>query len=268
MKEKEILEKVKNDYNKISSHFNLTRQNDWREFELFKKYILEYLFLKPQNYKVKILDIGCGNGRFINFLKSLNINYEYIGIDNSEGQINEALNNSEANRINTENKIHFEIGDILNLSNFKEDEFDMVFCIAVFHHLPSKETRNIALKNIYKVLKKDGMLMMTSWNLFQLNYIKYLFDINKYKSVTDRSIRDMKTKKFNLLESFSFNFKDTFIPWKNEKGEVVSKRYYYAFNKIELRNLFVKNNFIILENKLTDDKNILEARNIISILQK
>jgi len=268
MREKQILEKVKNDYNTISSHFNITRQSDWKEFDLFKKYILEYLFLKPRNYKLRILDIGCGNGRFVNFLKSLDINYEYVGIDNSEGQINEALNNGEANRVHKENTIHFEIGEILNLSNFKEEEFDMVFCIAVFHHLPSKETRNIALKNIYKILKKEGMLMMTSWNLFQLKYIKYLFDINKYKSATQKSINNIKEKKFNLLESFNFNLQDTFIPWKNEKGEVISKRYYYAFNKIELRNLFVKNSFEVIENKLTDDKNILEARNIVSILKK
>ena len=268
MKEKEILEKVKNDYNIISSNFNVTRQNDWREFDLFKKYILEYLFLKPKNYKLKVLDIGCGNGRLINFLKLLGINYEYKGIDNSEGQINEALKNTEANRVNKKNSIHFEMGDILNLSNFKEEEFDIVFCIAIFHHLPSKETRNKGLKNIYRVLKKEGLLMMTSWNLFQLKYIKYLFDVNKYKNINQRSISDIKKEKFNWLDNFSFNLKDTFIPWKNSKGELLSKRYYYAFNKIELRNLFVRNNFKILENKLTDDKNILEARNIISILKK
>lgn len=268
MKEKELLEKVKNDYNKISSHFNITRQTDWKEFNLFKKYILDYCFLKPKNYKIKILDIGCGNGRLVNFLKSLEIGFEYIGIDNSEGQINEALSNSESNRINKENKIHFQIGDILDLSNLSENYFDIVFCIAVFHHLPNKNTRNLALKNIYKITQKEGLIMMTSWNLFQLKYIKHIFDINKYKDVTPKTSYNIKKRKFNLLEAFSFKLKDTFIPWKNEKGEIVSKRYYYAFNKIELRNLFVKNNFRVLENKLTDDKNILEARNIISILKK
>ena len=30
MKEKEILEKVKNDYNTISSHFNVTSLSDWQ----------------------------------------------------------------------------------------------------------------------------------------------------------------------------------------------------------------------------------------------
>lgn len=268
MKEKEILEKVKNDYNLIASHFNITRQNNWKEFDLFKKYILEYIFLKPRDYKIKILDIGCGNGRLVNFLKSLDIKYEYVGIDNSEGQINEALSSPEANRVHKENSKHFQIGDVLDLSNFNENEFDVIFCVAVFHHLPSKHTRNIALKNIYKILKNDGLLLMTSWNLFQLKYIKYLFDINKYKDINKKTIHYIKEIKFNILEKFQFNLKDTFIPWKNEKGEILSKRYYYAFNKIELRNLFVKNNFKILENKLTDDKNILEARNIISILKK
>lgn len=268
MKEKEILEKVKNDYNRISSHFNVTRQNDWKEFNLFKKYIEDYYILNKKNKPIKILDIGCGNGRLVNFLESLNIEYEYIGIDNSEGQINEALSNSDSNRVNKKNPTHFQIGDILNLSNFEKDYFDFIFCIAVFHHLPSKETRYKALKEIKNILKNEGLVFMTSWNLFQLKYIKYLFDINKYKDINQKASVDLKEKKFNLLESFSFRFKDTFIPWKNENGEVVSKRYYYAFNKIELKNLFTKTDFKILENRLTDDKNILEARNIISILKK
>lgn len=268
MKERELLEKVKRDYDLISSHFNITRKNDWKEFNIFKKYIEDYLFLKSKNYILKVLDIGCGNGRLVNFLESLNVRYEYIGIDNSTGQINEALENNKSNRINQNNKIHFEIGDILDLSNLSENYFDIVFCIAVFHHLPNKNTRNLALKNIYKITQKEGLIMMTSWNLFQLKYIKHIFDINKHKDITPKTHYNIKEKKFNLLEAFSFKLKDTFIPWKNEKGEIVSKRYYYAFNKIELRNLFVKNNFRVLENKLTDDKNILEARNIISILKK
>ncbi len=267
MREDELLSKVKNDYNKISTHFNQTRQTDWKEFNEFKKYILNYSFLKPKDYCLKILDIGCGNGRFVNFLNSLDIKFEYIGIDNSTGQVVEAKNNLET-YLQNQNNITFEIGDILDLSNFNEDEFDLIFCIAVFHHLPTKHTRNRALKNIYRVLKKDGLLMMTSWNLFQLKYIKYLFDINKYKNITEKTKDSIKKNKFNILDKFNFKFKDTFIPWKSEDGKLLSKRYYYAFNKIELRNLFVKNNFNILENKLTDDKNILQARNIISILQK
>jgi len=262
MKELELLEKVKKDYNLIAKDFNITRQNDWQEFELFRKHIEDYLMTFNKKNILRILDIGCGNGRLVNFLNSLNIKFEYVGIDNSSEQIQNAKNNF------SNDNITFKIDDILNLSEFEDNSFDLIFCIATFHHLPSKELRNKSLKNIYRILKKDSLLLMTSWNLFQLKYIKYLFDISKYKNITEKTKDEIREKKFNILDRFRFNLKDTFIPWKNSQGELMSKRYYYAFNKTELRNLFVKNDFIIIENKLTDDKNILHARNIISILKK
>ena len=80
-----LLEEIKNSYNKISDNFNITRKNNWDDFNIFKKYLLDF-----KNEKIKILDIGCGNGRLIKFLNELNLNYEYVGIDNSKMQIKNA----------------------------------------------------------------------------------------------------------------------------------------------------------------------------------
>lgn len=224
-----LLEEIKNSYNKISDNFNITRKYSWEEFNEFKKY-----FSKIKNKKIKILDIGCGNGRLINFLDELNLNYEYFGIDNSVEQIK----NAKKNFINKKN-INFLEADILNIP-FNNNEFDFIFCIAIFHHLPSIENKNNALRETRRVLKNGGLIFMTNWNLFQKKYL------------------------VNTLRHFKHNF----IPWKNNNGEVLANRYYYAFTKKELENIFEKNNFEILENNFSESKNFFKAKNIVSILKK
>ena len=224
-----LLEEIKNSYNKISDNFNITRKYSWEEFNEFKKY-----FSKIKNKKIKILDIGCGNGRLINFLDELNLNYEYFGIDNSVEQIK----NAKKNFINKKN-INFLEADILNIP-FNNNEFDFIFCIATFHHLPSIENKNNALRETRRVLRDGGLIFMTNWNLFQK---KYLANTIRY-------------------------LKHSFIPWKNNNGEVLANRYYYAFTKKELENIFEKNNFEILENNFSESKNFLKAKNIVSVLKK
>ncbi|HOC96282.1 MAG TPA: class I SAM-dependent methyltransferase [bacterium] len=224
-----LLEEIKNSYNKISDNFNITRKNNWDDFNIFKKYLLDF-----KNEKIKILDIGCGNGRLIKFLNELNLNYEYVGIDNSRMQIKNALKN-----FGNQKNVKFIEADALAIP-FNNNEFDLIFCIATFHHLPSFENKNNALREMRRVLKDGGLIFMTNWNLFQKKYI-----LNTIK-----------------------NLRNDFIPWKNNKGEILASRYYYAFTKRELENIFLKNNFQILENNFSENKNFLQAKNIISIIKK
>jgi len=229
MEKLNLLEEIKNSYNKISDNFNVTRKYNWDEFDNFKKYILE-----SKNKKIKILDIGCGNGRLINFIDELNLDYEYFGIDNSISQIKNAIKN-----FGDKKNIKFLEADILNIP-FNNNEFDYIFCIATFHHLPSNENKNNALREMRRVLKESGIIFMTNWNLFQKKYIA-------------STIRYLK---------------HDFIPWKNNDGKVLTNRYYYAFTKKELENIFIKNNFEILENNFSENRNFYKAKNIISILKK
>ena len=76
----ELVKKTKNDFNLIAKEFSQTRYYLWPELaDDFQGFIKE---------EDKILDIGCGNGRLFDLFKGKKI--DYIGIDNSEGQIREA----------------------------------------------------------------------------------------------------------------------------------------------------------------------------------
>ncbi len=203
---KYLLEKTKKDYNLIASDFSITRKNEWKELEFLRDFIKE---------GEKVLDIGCGNGRL---LKILHKNINYFGIDFSENLIKIAKQKYP--------QFNFLVADALNLP-FKDNFFDKVISIAVLHHIPSKKFRLLFLKEAKRVLKNEGELILTVWNLRQQS--KYIPLILKN----------------NLLKIFGLtklDFFDIMIPWNKKIN-----RYYHCFSKRELNNLVESAGFQIKE---------------------
>ena len=204
---KELLKKVKEDYEKIAEEFDNTRRWLWPEFDFFKPYIK-----KGQT----ILDVGCGNGRLYELIREFD-DINYTGIDNNERLIKLAQKNYT--------RTQFVVDDLLSFD--KSYIADLMFSIAAFHHLPSVELRKKTIRNLKRNLKDDGVLILTVWNLFQKKYKKqvikaffrYIFTLGKY------------------------DWNDTFIPW----GKTGVKRYYHAFTPRELWSLFENNGFEIIE---------------------
>ncbi len=215
-KDQKILNSVKDSYQTIAEDFSTTRQVEWKEFKFFKNYLKENL---------SILDLGCGNGRLLKFLQDhyQEGKFQYLGIDNSSKLI------KLAKLIHP--KFEFIEGDLINIPQ-KDNKFDIVFCIAAFHHLPSKKLRIQALNEVHRVLKKNGIIIITVWNLWQSKYFKENIDAF-FKSV------------------FSFGkhkFNDLYIPWKDADQLIKTKRFYHNFMPFELDSLIKKSNFKILEN--------------------
>jgi len=199
-----LLSKTTCSYNFIAEKFSSAREVVWPEFSfLFTD------FLVPGD---KILDIGCGNGRFFELC---NNKISYFGIDSSEELIKIAKNRyAEAN---------FQVADALKLP-FSDNYFDKVYSIAVFQHIPSKEFRQQFLNEVKRVLKPGGFLFLTVWNLWNWNNIKTL---------TKNSI----LKVFGLSK---LDFKDFFL---SNKNSFFNDFYYHAFTKKELENLIKKVSF-------------------------
>ncbi len=217
---KELLNKVVEDYDNISSDFHKTRKNDWKEFHLFLD------FIKDHN---SVVDLGCGNGRLYNFLRK-HRKIKYTGVDNSEKLLDIAKQNF---------KTTFIKGDLIEIP-LESKSKDVVTAIASFHHLPTKTLRKTCLKEIHRILKDDGTLIMSVWNLFQKKYKKHIW----------------KARKKHISSLGKYGPRDTFIPWSNSGVN----RYYYAFKAKELRKLLEENGFkVILEHT---------ARNILMICKK
>ncbi len=203
-KVKELLELVKRNYNEIAANFDATRKKEiWPEIRKIAADVKE---------GASVLDVGCGNGRLLEVFKDKKINY--LGFDNSEELIKIAKNNYPTS--------HFLVADILNLEQVEDKKFDYVFCLAVIQHIPSRELRLEALRQMAKRLNENGNLVISTWNLWQ--------------SPKHRSLL-FKNFWLKVFGKYSLDFNDLLFPWKNSGGEAISDRYYHAYTKKELKKL-------------------------------
>ncbi len=202
--EKKLLEIVRKNYEEVASSFNQTRKKPiWPELSKLTEQVKE---------GDKVLDAGCGNGRLLEAFQGKEI--KYLGVDFSSELIKKARENYPEEK--------FLEGDILNLGKIEEVNFDYVFSVAVLHHLPGKDLRIRALKQLKNKAKPGAGIIITNWNLWSQRWSRRLI------------------LKFLILKIFGkhkMDFGDILFDWKGNKETGYSQRYYHAFRKRELKKL-------------------------------
>jgi len=224
-----LLNKTKTDYDKLATLFQEKRGMMTPDMMYLKR------FAKQGD---KILDLGCGFGRLNDVLKNLDI--KYIGTDISFKQIALAKKSYPNKK--------FKKCDLL-IQSFHNNSFDKIFCLSVIHHIPSTKYRIKILKEIKRVLKPQGKLILTAW---------FAWDNPKIKKVIN---------KFNSSKS-EFDRNDIIFPFKNNQGKVVINRYLHCFSQTELKNLVDKAGFKIEETKVLKRDRKGENKNILIVAQK
>ncbi len=202
-----LLRKTCQDYNLIAQDFARTRRDIWEE--------MKFLFDDYLTFGEKVLDLGCGNGRWFGLFEQRGV--DYLGIDSCEKLIDIAQKSYPRGK--------FLAADILNLP-FPDNSFDKIYSIAVFHHIPAQEFRLKFLKETKRVLKPGGFLILTVWRFLQPKQRYLLFKYTILK----------------IIGKSKLDWKDIFDPWA---GKV--KLYYHCFSKRELENLIKKSGLSIKE---------------------
>ena len=110
-------------------------------------YILEFLSLKP---KERILDVGCGLGRFDGVIVERGA--EVTGIDISEYAIEQARRRYKGRK-----ELQFICMNALDIDY--ENYFDKVLCYHFIEHLTLADGR-ILLRKIHNALKNGGVLVI------------------------------------------------------------------------------------------------------------
>ncbi len=230
-----LLNIVKVNYKEVAKDFSDTRNYVWPELRRLIKDI-EKPAEQASSWLMTVLDIGCGNGRIFELFKNEKV--KYIGIEQSSELVEIARQKYP--------KAKFVEGDILKLDTFIKGEFNLILCIAVLHHIPSKELRLQALKQIKSHLAKGGRCIVTVWNLRKQGRYRKL--VWKYAIL---KILGLIFFHRSFGEQSKMDFGDILFLGFNNK----SLRYYHAFTKRELRRL-IKEAGLEAETLYSDKRNI------------
>ena len=143
--------------------------------------------LIPGNVK-SLVDIGCGNGVFLNYLAKNKTYLDLLGVDRSETALS---------YVKTEKKV----ADITKLP-FDDNSFDCVTCLEVIEHLPAN-VYEIALKELTRISKKYVIISVPYNEKIEDSYTKCpsCLSIFNYELHLRSYLRnDMN----NLLDNYSF----------------------------------------------------------------
>ncbi len=220
--EEKILKETQTGYDLISEKFSQTRKNFWKELEFIANYC------QPGD---RVLDFGCGSGRLWPLLEKRKVSY--LGLDISKELIKLAWQQypEEAQRFQ-------KLSDWESLP-LKANSFNVVYAVAVFHHFPGQERRQKMARELFRVLRPGGKIILTVWNLWQGKYVKKIFSNWKHK----------------FLGQSALDWNDCYVDFQDNAGAVF-RRYHHAFTRGELRRNFSQAGFFVDKCDIIDRRNL------------
>ena len=182
---------VKKRYSRIAVEYDKTRFGDLGGKILSskqQKVLLKYLEDMPKN--AKILEVGCGSGRFLEFLEKKGYKNLY-GIDSSKEMLMIAKTKTRAKLIK---------GDAYKLP-FSKNSFDVIFSVHVLMHISNPKR---ALNEMLRVAKNKIIFDITNKN--SVSYV--LSKIWKGYKPRFSSIKDIRKM---IPAYYPIRFKPTYM---------------------------------------------------------
>ncbi|EME29126.1 methyltransferase [Galdieria sulphuraria] len=221
---------VHNVYDRIAEHFTKTRYRIWPGVELF---------LKQTSPLDTVLDVGCGNGKNLISYRNLFC----IGIDRCVPLVKTCK----------QRQLETAVADILELP-FQSEKFDIVLCIAVLHHLCTRERRILAIQELGRVLRPGGSCLLYVWAANE----------------NDGKDEVKNTKAREKMRFLDENKQEALIPWvvidhekkatqleKNLKqpSTFTLERYYHLYRQGELEEECLQSNCFHIQHSYYEQSN-------------
>ncbi len=147
-------------YAACAADFDVTRAGAW------KGWIMLLPYLNVPADAMRVLDVGCGNGRLGAFLiKRLPVPVVYHGIDFSEGLLDAAQRALEKY---PSAQVTLEARDVIEQSQFSDlARFDLICAFGLLHHVPGAERRAALIQALADHVHPGGMLVWTEWRFHE-----------------------------------------------------------------------------------------------------
>ena len=145
-------------YRTTAQDFSETRQTAWQGWARLSAFL-------PVVTPLRVLDVGCGNGRFAHFLHQHNptLPIHYHGIDTSPDLLTFAQQ-----KLATLPNVSAELSeqDIV-MHSLPQREYDLVVLFGVIHHVPSQARRFALMRELAQSVAKGGVLAFAAWRFYE-----------------------------------------------------------------------------------------------------
>ncbi len=241
-------------YAKVGSKIWNTNMNYyWEGWENLAR-----LVQPPKNKVLRVLDLGCGNGRFAHFLAEtfVNLQIKYVGVDFSKPMI-DLFEDSLFQNLQTK----FLTLDLIKNNwsqelSFNKQKFDLIGMFGLLHHIPSYQLRLRIIQNLIELMADNGVLAMTFWRFLDLPRLKKR--IVKPETTTGR----LDFQRLGL-EPKDLELGDYILDWVKIYH---SFRFSHYFYDQEIKKLVQDLNLKIIAKYINDGRN--QDRNKYLVLQK
>jgi len=149
-------------YRSFAPSFSETRHHAWSGWMRLKPEL-------PHTHPLTVLDAGCGNGRFLEFLYTVlpGMPIAFTGLDACEELLATARERCAALP-----PAHWEAVDLFQDDGLAgwapQRQFSLVTAFGLFHHIPGAARRAGFLSHLFDRVRPGGLLVITLWRFQQL----------------------------------------------------------------------------------------------------
>ncbi|MBN2153878.1 MAG: methyltransferase domain-containing protein [Candidatus Lokiarchaeota archaeon] len=156
------------------------------------------------------LDLGCGNGRNMAYIKAMFHARACVGLDLSASLLRVARARDGSRPL----------PDVVQASMtalpFRDGTFAAVACVAALHHSPSKASMRETIGRVRDGTRGGGVLVLSVWRKWQA----------RFRAQVARNIISLKPRP-GLVH----------VPWKDARDGTVHDREYYLLSRRELARM-------------------------------
>ena len=177
---------IKADYSKIASFYDKGRSLSIQNRSLWLNLIIKKAGIQRGS---KVLDLGCGTGRF-SLPMAMLYNFNVIGADSSLEMIEKA-------KTKDSDCIVTWCQEDANKLSFSNNSFDAVFMSHLLHHVDNPQK---VLKECYRVINSTGVVIIRYGSIEQIkNDVEHTF----FPQVTE--IDELRTPSQKIVEEWLFD---------------------------------------------------------------
>ena len=153
-------------YEHCSDEFSSTRSLPWVGWRQALKICREALITHPTS----ILDLGCGNGRFCQFLEQeLSTSFDYVGVDNSDSLLAIAAERLRPQERGNRSFLDLDLASLALSSADFGARFKLITGFGVLHHIPGYDLRRRLIHCLVEALEPEGLMILSFWQFGSKN---------------------------------------------------------------------------------------------------